>query len=490
MICVVIRGPTITEVYLQVKESLAVADFIELRLDLFSSRQVDEVAKLCKTIPIPMIFTLRSALQGGGYDGNEEQRLKEILQLASIRPSFFDLESHLSCPFIEKFRMLFPEIEIILSYHDFEGVPNDLEFLYQNMSRLPVFYCKIAVTPSNSIEALQFLSWAAKYSKKMIAIGMGYYGQITRVLAPVFGFPFTYASLREDLSTATGQISAKILIEQYHYHELSTKTALYGLIGDPVEGSVSDVTHNKMIPFFEPHGLYIKIPIKKEELQEFVFLAKSIGFKGLSVTMPLKELIIDLLDDIDSGAARMGAVNTLRFEAGKVVGYNTDGVAALDALESHGKVSGKQVVVLGSGGAARAIIDEALQRGAEITLVSRNREKALKIAENTSIKIINFDELLELPLEYDILINCTPHSMPIPAHKINRGSLIMDIQTKPMRTELLETAEKLGCCLVYGYEMFIQQALGQFKIWFKKEVSLEMEEFFEDTVKKSVKIEL
>lgn len=474
MICVVIKGPSIEEAHQQISEAILCADIVELRLDLFNSPTISQIRHLRNTFSIPMIFTLRSALQGGNYQESEDQRLLEIDNFAALNPAFVDIESHIDRSFLENFRRNHPHTKIILSYHDFEGMSFSLVELYDQMSEIPAHFYKIALTPKNTNDALRLLSWAKQHAGKIIVIGMGSYGQITRILAPIFGIPMTYASLNNSQITAPGQLTASTLIEQYHYRSLSPKTSLYGLIGDPVDLSVSDVSHNQMFLALKLDAIYVKMPVKEEELIEFISLAKKLDIKGLSVTMPLKEKIIPFLDQIDSMAKKIGAVNTLHFKEGKVTGYNTDGVGALDAIEKQIKVSGQRVVILGAGGAAKAIAYEATERGAKITLINRNVEKAFNMAQEIRAHLLSMNEMSILAVEgYDILINCTPNPMPISSEHIRKKAVIMDIRTKPKTTPFIEAALKKGCPVVYGYEMFIEQALGQFKIWFGDQFSAE-----------------
>ena len=202
----------------------------------------------------------------------------------------------------------------------------------------------------------------------VIAISMGTHGQISRILAPIFRNPITYASLAEELQSAPGQLSAELLLNRYHYASLRPHTSLYGLIGDPIDKSISDATHNALFHHLGLNAVYVKMVVKAEELPEFFHFAKQLPFKGLSVTMPLKESVLPHLDHIDSKARNIRAVNTLVFDEGMISGFNTDGIGALNAIEQVKPVKNQRVVLLGAGGSAKAIADEAHQPGAQLTL--------------------------------------------------------------------------------------------------------------------------
>ena len=462
MISVVIKGPSFKEAHDQITKALPYADLIELRLDCFKELDLEAIKQLRSEFSIPMIFTLRSQSHGGIYTKSEDNRLLDIRRLASLKPEYFDLETHVAPGFLDE--MIHLDIRLIYSYHNFKETPDDLEALYQEMRKRPAAYYKIAVMASNCLDALRLMTWA-KYSKgPLIAISMGYHGQISRILSPLIGSPITYAGLEDE--GAPGQLSAKTLIERYHYRSLTPQTALYGLIGNPVTQSVSDKTHNSL-------GLdivYVKLEVKPEELPQFLKYAKELSFRGLSVTMPLKETILPYLDEINQKAAEIGAVNTLSFEEGKIFGFNTDADGALNALEKEGAVSCKEIVIIGAGGASKAIAYEAIKRGAKVTIVNRDASKAKALAEHLGC---TGKELHEIPASYDILINCTPSPLPIRPEAILPKTLVMDIAVRPEESPFLKEAKEKGCRTIPGYQMFIEQALGQFDLWFKDRTVLQ-----------------
>lgn len=399
MICVVIKGPSIQEAEAQIKKALPYAALIELRLDLFQSL---DIKTLRERYALPMIFKLK-----------DKTHLSELL---ALKPEYVDLD--VACA------ESLPGTQLIVSYHDFEKTPEDLEGIYRRMKKIPARFYKIAVQAKSTLDATRLLSFA---KKDMIAISMGPLGQFTRLLAPIH-----YAALDEGDQTAPGQF----LVETLSKHYRSKSKDLYGLIGDPVDQSISDQTHNGLID-----GLYVKMRVTPEELPQFLKEAKQLNFCGLSVTMPLKERILPYLDALDPEAKQIGVVNTVVFKDGQSIGYNTDAKGALDALEVD--VQGRHLVLIGAGGAAKAIGYEAIKRGGVVTYLRRN------------------EPFPSTP--YAIVINCTPADLPIDPELIPPGTVVMDIKTKPKNTPFLQKAK--GCRIVYGYQMFIEQALGQFELW-------------------------
>jgi 3-dehydroquinate dehydratase/shikimate dehydrogenase len=465
MICTVIKGPTIKDVHQQISQAITCSDMIELRLDYFEDWNPDDLKELRKVFFIPMLFTLRSKLEGGNYPFSEEKRLVDIEVLASLQPEYMDLESFVSGKFIYNLSEKYPTIKFIISYHNFHHTPLNLDAILMNMRKTPAHYYKIAVTSKSTVEALKFLCWT-KIQENLIGISMGPYGQISRILAPIVGIPITYASLEEQAESAPGQLPACVLIDKYRYHSLSKKTAIYGLIGKPVDKSISDITHNAFFKTSKVDAVYIKMQVTPEELPELMVYAKQLPFKGLSVTMPLKEHVLKYLDHIDFKAREIGAINTLVFNGDEIAGYNTDCFGALDPIEEVCKVKNKRIVIIGAGGAAKAIAYEAKCRGAIVTILNRNKERAINIAKELGCIGKSLDEMNKCAKEgYDILINCTPVAMPISSDHILPNVVAMDIMTKPKETVFLNAAKEKGCKLVDGEQMFFAQADGQFKLW-------------------------
>ncbi len=459
MLCIVIKGPTIEEVNEQIKQAIPLADLLELRLDLFKEISLSQIKTLCTDLPIPVLFTLRSSSQGGLSCLNAQERISQLSLLAQLKPDYLDLQYPEDLCFISQIK----GIKLLLSYHNCDKTPRDLQELYDRMQKSPAHFYKIAVKANGVLDTMHLLCWSKQHKKpNCIAISIGSAGQISRILSPVIENPITYACLDEDPSSSLGQLSAQRLITQYNMASLTPKTAMYGLIGDPVEQSISDITHNSFFQSRHLEALYLKIRTLPSELSTFLSFAKQLPFKGLSVTMPLKEAVMSSLDFIDDEAQRIGAVNTLLLKKEQWIGYNTDGKGALNAIEKRVKVKGKKVIILGAGGAAKAIAYEAEQRGALVTILTRNAKKAKSLAA-----VVNgLDQMHEYyNTGYDILINCTPADLPIDPQYLLPQALIMDIRSRPKKTPLLQHALKKNCAVVYGYEMFIEQALLQYQLF-------------------------
>lgn len=472
MICTPIKGPTLAEAQQQICAALPFANLVELRLDLFDEFKLSELEQLQNQFTVPMIFTVRATHQGGNFTKPEDVRLQLIAELADLKPAYLDIEFSVPANSIKQIMAKHTEIKFIISQHNFIETPKNLDAIYNKMRTIPAWGYKLVTMPQHAVDCLRQLIWSKRIGGNIISLCMGPYGEISRILGPVIGNPITYAPFEQSLQTAAGQIPAPLLIERYGFHTLNPCTTLLALIGEPLTKSISAETHNRLFRALGWDAVYLKILLKKHELKEFLQLAKELPFSGFSITMPLKEYIIPLVDVLMQ--PDIGAINTLTLQNGRWVGSNSDGIGALNALEKLTDVAHKRLMIIGAGGAARAIAFEAVRRKAEVTLINRDESRARQVAKALNVKACGLNHMpLCAQKGYDILINCTPAAMPISEADILAHSIVMDINTKPKNTDFLIAARKKDCRLVYGYEMFIEQALEQFALWSEKDFSKE-----------------
>lgn len=468
MICVAVSGTTHQEMLANLQEASLHADLVEIRLDSLAAVDLGQVRELVAQSRLPLILTMRSLAQGGLYRGEKSDRLALMRKIASLQPAYLDIEWDLQEAFVESIASEFPAVKLIVSYHDFVGTPSDLDEILNAMKRKSAHWYKIAVMGHSTIDMLRLMAWVSK-QENVIAVSMGELGQPSRLIGPVVGCPLTFACLKAEAATAPGQIPAATLKERYRVASLGPHTALYGLIGDPVDKSISDQTHNALMQKLDYDAIYLKMQVKAKELGLFFKYLKHLPFHGLSVTMPLKEPVLSYLDSMDPLLGAIGAANTLLLQGGKVRGANTDGMGALNALEQIQHVGGKHLIVLGAGGAARAIAYEACRRGAVVTVLNRDAAKACALAKQVGCRAGDLKEMgKHAETGYDILINTTPIGMPIAARDVISHSVIMDITTVPQKTLLLQCAQLKNCRVVFGYRMFVEQALGQYELWFER----------------------
>ncbi len=246
------------------------------------------------------------------------------------------------------------------------------------------------------------------------------------------------------------------------------KTILYGIVGNPVSHSLSPAMHNAALAAAGINGIYLPFPAP--DIAAAVTGIRGLGVQGVSVTIPHKEQIMELLDEIDPVAAKIGAVNTVVNNNGRLSGLNTDWLGAMRALEEQIVLSGAKAVLLGAGGSARAIGFGLLERGAELVLSSRTESKGRSLADELGCPWVSLAE--SDTLSGDILINATsvgmePHAenSPVAAELNAEFTVVMDIVYAPLKTRLLQDAEERGCAIINGLEMLLYQGVAQFEIW-------------------------
>ena len=495
MICVIISGPSLNEAREQVYRSGSRADLLEFRLDQFSFCNIEAIAHLKNASAVPVIFTLRKRSHGGEYAGDEQQRMDQIRRLIALKPAYFDLEYDVSKTFYDEMYKLYSDVEIICSFHDFEQTPKDLQAIFEAIKQRPASIYKIATMANSTLDSMRILKFMLENVKKgfrISAICMGEYGSVSRILGVVFGNSIVYAPLTSDLSTAPGQLPLDELLNRYHLKKHTKETIVLGLIGDPVNKSPSHQTHNQVLKALKLKAVYVKFNIQQPELHEFLEFAKKLNIKGLSVTMPLKELAVCGLSEKSEDSVNIEAINTLIIENRKINGINTDGIGALDALEEHEKVNGKTIVILGAGGAAKAIAWEAHKRGANIVILNRTIEKAEELAKATEG---SFGSLLDFPViaskGYDILINATSvglvsekSRLPIDSSFMLEGKIVLDVIPSSTDTPFLYEAKNKNCRIVFGNKMLMYQAIEQFNFWFGDTINkLQIKEAFFEAFK-------
>jgi shikimate dehydrogenase len=262
---------------------------------------------------------------------------------------------------------------------------------------------------------------------------------------------------------------------------ITGKTNVVGVIGDPVEHSLSPLMHNAAFRYLDLDYVYVPYHVEKDALNSAISGAKSLDIKGLNVTIPHKTKVIKYLDSLDKSAELIGAVNTIKFHDGHAKGYNTDGIGAVKAIEEVSSVINKKVIILGAGGAARAIAFQILLDGAEsVVIANRTLEKAVQLQKdlveklNANVKSIDLGEKLKNELvDADILINTTPIGMYpnvdqeplVKAELMYERLIVNDCVYNPLKTGLIKEAEKCGATTISGLKMLIYQGMESFRIW-------------------------
>jgi len=471
------------------------ADGVELRLDYASHWDGKAVAELRKMCALPVVFTLRSQAQGGHYPHSEKQRLQTILELCACNPDYLDLEHDVPQQYIKSIRQRYPAIKIIVSYHNFVETPADLDALFQALYQENCYAYKIATQSQSTLDALRMLHWvlSMRSRHRIIGLCMGEAGQCTRILAPVVGCLFSYAFWDRSQATASDQLSLQDLTTTYHYRQLNSSSKIYALLGDPVHLSVGHIFHNRAIEIMGQNAVYIKLRVTAEELSAAMVIVRQLPVWGLSITMPLKETVVPLLDKLSPDVQVIQAVNTVVRER-QWTGWNTDGLGAMQALSEHRSLDQQTILLLGAGGAARAIAYAALAQGAKVIILNRSIAKAKILADELGCEAYALAVFPALK-SYNLCINTLPEAAfqdPTmqaiwQSNHILPGTVVMDIVYQPVETTFLRAAKAAGCVCIPGFKMYIAQALLQIQHWFQpeatalREIKLLMQEFFPHT---------
>ena len=298
------------------------ADVIELRLDCLKELPEDAASAL-NNFSRPVILTFRPTEQGGHRDSTRAERNAFWKSLApQINSDWWDVEGDLVND------LSLDWSRIIVSHHDFSGVPDDLEQIYERLAGTPAAVVKIAVQATDITDCLpvfHLLDRARSEGRELIAIAMGNAGIATRILGPSRGSFLTYGALDDDSSTAPGQVNARKLRSLYHVDKIDNETMICGLVGLPVMQSVSPHFHNAAFATEGINGVYLPFEVKdaKEFFRRMVHPRSrelNWNLRGLSITAPHKQTVMECLDWIDPQAEEIGAVNTVVVEPRSSVG--------------------------------------------------------------------------------------------------------------------------------------------------------------------------
>ncbi|MCJ7743211.1 MAG: shikimate dehydrogenase, partial [Dehalococcoidales bacterium] len=258
-------------------------------------------------------------------------------------------------------------------------------------------------------------------------------------------------------------------------HIVSGKTRICGLIGDPVEHSMSPAMQNAAFRELALDYIYVPFRVKSTELGQAIAGMRALNIRGLNVTVPHKVAVVQFLDKLDPLAEKIGAVNTIVNDDGVLTGYNTDATGFLQALLAREiEPAGKTAVILGAGGAARAIAFILAERGATLLILNRALEldwaeelaRRLSATFNKKVKALelNRENLMPALDKADILVNATSVGMspradetPVPAGLLRPGLIVYDIVYNPMKTRLLREAEAAGASTIGGVDMLVWQ---------------------------------
>ncbi|MCA9269118.1 MAG: type I 3-dehydroquinate dehydratase, partial [Planctomycetales bacterium] len=286
------------------------AQLVELRVDYINGAV--NLKRLLADRPCPVVITCRREEDGGKWTGSETDRQMLLRSAIAEGVDYIDIEEDIAAGIPR-----FGKTKRIISYHDFNSTPDDLEQLHARMAKLDADVVKIACMGHNTRDNLRMLSLMRNSKSPTVGICMGEIGAPSRILAAKFGAPFSYATFHHERSLAPGQLSFQEMNSIYNYDAINADTEVFGVIADPIGHSLSPMIHNAAFRHFGMNKVYVPFRVPREVLETFLAGCGDMGVKGLSVTIPHKESVIRLLNKIDGAVRAVGAANTVVFEDGQ-----------------------------------------------------------------------------------------------------------------------------------------------------------------------------
>ena len=470
MICVSI-GRTRHKMALAEHRALADrgAQLVELRVDWLS--RTPDINRLLADRPTPVVITCRRGSDKGRWGGDEDQR-QTVLRSAIVGGAdYVDIEDD-----IAKAIPRYGDTQRIISHHNFDETPDDLEEIYQGMCDLDPDIIKLVTMANNPQDSVRLLKLVASAEIPTIGFCMGELGLSSRLLCVKYGSPFTYATFSSERTLAPGQLSFEEMNRTYHFDRVGSDTRIFGVLGDPVGHSLSPLIHNAAFADSGINALYLPFRVPSDGLEQTLESFEWLGIDGYSVTIPHKESVAELADIRDETVDHLGAANTLlRTPDGAWTATNTDLSAAIDSLRaaleedsSTKSLKGRKCLVLGAGGAARAVAGGLVAADAAVTVSGRTRQRASDLAAELGCQETGWEN--RGAQFADILINCTPVGMhpgvdesPFQPQWLGDNTLVFDTVYNPENTLLIKQARERGCPTVSGIEMFVRQAALQFE---------------------------
>jgi 3-dehydroquinate dehydratase/shikimate dehydrogenase len=473
-LCVAIQAGSPAEMLERAESALKDSRFFEFRLDSLS-KPTSALPYLKQFLSehrdVTAIATCRRKSHGGNFQGSLTAELEVLMSAAQVGCQILDLEveSAEECKNAQLAKLRAAGAALLISFHDYTRTRS----LDQAADRIEAFkpdYVKVVSTARSVSDNLAVLRLIEDRSlcSHFVGIAMGEEGIISRLLGPRAGAAFTFASFSDGTETAPGQLSAHTFHDLYRIDQLDQATRIFGVAGNPISHSLSPLMHNTA--FRREIVNAVMVPLKVRSLDDLLTVVRELPVAGVAVTMPLKQEVLPHLANMDPLTARIGACNTLRTGAdGKLYGFNTDVAGVVRPLEKRLRLKGARVAVLGAGGAARAAVFGLMEQGAEVFVVNRTHENAVKLARQAKAKSLKHEVFAKQ--HFDVLINTTPcgmkgfkQTMPIAENELNAG-LVFDMVYNPLDTPLLKLAHSRGIPILSGLEMFIQQGARQFEIW-------------------------
>ncbi len=346
----------------------------------------------------------------------------------------------------------------IVSHHNFDRTPSAEEIvsiLDSNTAEIT----KGAFSVRSFVDLMSILDASRSLKRKHVLLGMDDTGTITRLRQSTLGNEFTFGYVGEP--TAPGQLCADDM------EALGDDCTIVGITGNPLAHSLSPIMQNSAIMSAGIDAIYLRFP--SDSVERIGDVIRGYDIRGMNVTIPYKSAVIEQMDSLSESAESIGAVNTIINDNGRLIGDNTDSKGVEFAFRNDVPDAGTKVLIMGSGGAARAAVHAMTGMGCEVTVCGRNADTVDRISKEFSVTGTSRADASD----HDIVINCTPIGMETggeyPATlSLRKEHTVFDAVYNRV-TPLMELAHRSGCKVLDGRDMLIGQGAESFRLWFGKD---------------------
>ena len=471
-VCVAVIGEDPADIIGRAESLVRDNPFMEFRLDYLSNPAAG-LPKLKHFLDLhpeaTVIATCRRAVNGGKFKGSAAAQLELLKKAAATGFQLVDIELQ-SAEILKAAELadLKDRVGVILSYHDFKATKK-LEEVFAGMKKYSADFYKVVSTATTLYDNVHMMKFVQAHSAQyeMVGLCMGEQGIISRVLGVRAGSIFTFGSATRGEETAPGQVTASELRDTYRIEAVDAATQVYGVAGDPISHSMSPIMMNTAFRRETVNAVYLALHAKT--LKDLLACVNDIPIRGLSITMPYKQDIVEVLTNSDALTRQIGACNTVvRAQDGKLYGFNTDVAGVVVPLEQRMALQGAKVLIVGAGGVARAAAFGLKNKGAEVFITNRTPEHGQTLARQAKAKYMKRADVAKS--SFDVILNATPMGMganrqsPLEDKELNTKYLF-DLVYVPAETRLMKMARARNIEVIPGLEMFVQQGARQFEIW-------------------------
>ncbi|XP_057782428.1 bifunctional 3-dehydroquinate dehydratase/shikimate dehydrogenase, chloroplastic-like isoform X2 [Salvia miltiorrhiza] len=461
------------------------ADIVELCVASLSFSHISEVEQLLKLRNLPSIVSLGCTDQRRRHSIIEATWLQILNRAVAVGVEFVEINHEVRAwEIVSKLKRQVSNTKVIVSNYVNTGnlTAETLGDLIVDMQSANADIIKLVINVDSITHVAPIFHVLTHCQVPLIARAVGDRGLISQLLGPKYGAFIVSGSLNG--KTEPGLPPLASIRQIYKLHYMDSHTKIFGVVSNPVGHSKGPLLHNPAFRHTGYNGIYV--PLLVDDINEFFRVYSCNDFAGFSVGIPHKETAVSCCDEVDPLALLIGAVNTIirRPSDGLLVGYNTDCEACITAIEDAFRqrhnvnghvspISGRLFVLIGAGGAGRAMAFGARSRGARVVIFNRSFERAKALAAAVSGEALPYECLNEFrPEKGMILANSSaigmdpnPQQTPICKAALTSYELVFDAVYTPRNTRLLQEAAEVGAIVVSGVEMFIRQALGQFKLF-------------------------